>query len=46
MIFFSFSSTSSLLRHRRNEFCDISNHDVATHPAFDAFPGEKSIFAV
>jgi hypothetical protein len=45
MIFCNLSSTSSLLRDRRKLFCDISNPEVATHPALDAFPGEKSIFA-
>ena len=35
--------TSSLVQLSLNEFCDISNPEVATPPALEAFPGENNI---
>src|SRR5690606_7165621 len=46
IITLSLRSTSSLLQLRRKEFCDISSPEVATPPAFDAFPGAKSTLAL
>lgn len=34
-------STSSAVHDSLREFCDISSHEVATPPAFAAFPGAK-----
>ena len=42
MILWSRVSTSSALQARRMLFWDISNPEVATPPAFEAFPGAKS----
>ena len=44
IISFNFWSTSSAVQLNRKEFCDISNPEVATPPAFDAFPGENNNF--
>ena len=42
---FNLASTSSLVQLKRKEFCDISNPDVATPPALEAFPGANKILA-
>ena len=41
----SLASTSSADQESLSEFCDISRPDVATPPAFEAFPGAYIIFA-
>ena len=45
MMLSSLASTSAADQERRSEFCDISRPDVATPPAFEAFPGAYMIFA-
>src|SRR5690606_33907361 len=45
MIPFNRLSTSSLVQLILSEFCDISNPEVATPPALDAFPGANKILA-
>ena len=45
MMLSSLASTSAADHERRSEFCDISRPDVATPPAFEAFPGAYIIFA-
>ena len=42
-MFWSLESTSSNVQLKRSLFCDISNAEVATPPAFAALPGANKI---